>query len=80
MGALSGVHKNMTRGIVALVFRGRVIGSPPLTATAEALRVEWLPVAGLSRTMSEAYAIRLTDAINPEHAQVRSHDGTHVDR
>src|SRR6476469_165936 len=44
IGALSGVYKNMTRGIVALVFRCRAspLSLPP---TAEAVEVRWLSLA-----------------------------------
>jgi 8-oxo-dGTP diphosphatase len=39
--ALSGVYKNMRRGIVALVFRCRIIGGEP-RSTREAEQVSWL--------------------------------------
>jgi 8-oxo-dGTP diphosphatase len=67
---LSGVYKNMTKGIVALVFRchpaGGAAGSTP-----EASEVAWL-------TGDEAFAIRLLDAmeISGLAPAVRVHDGT----
>src|SRR3954451_2756179 len=39
---LTGVYKNMPRGIVALVFRAHVVGGSPTDATDEAARVSWL--------------------------------------
>lgn len=72
---LSGVYKNMTRGIVALVFRCR----PEETATAlseETTAVAWLTPAEVSDRMSEVYAVRVLDALRPGAGpHVRSHDG-----
>src|SRR5918999_3721380 len=72
--ALSGVYKNMRRGIVALVFRCRIIGGEP-RPTREAERVSWLSPDEISSLMAEAYATRLLDALQPGPAAIRAHDG-----
>jgi 8-oxo-dGTP diphosphatase len=72
--ALSGVYKNMRRGIVALVFRCRIIGGTP-RPTREAEQVSWLSPDEVSNLMDEAYATRLLDALRPGPAAVRAHDG-----
>ena len=77
--ALTGVYKNMSRGIVALVFRYRVLSREP-RPTAEAIEVDWLTDEQLSHLMSEAYRARLVDAVSPDAPTVRAHDGTNLMR
>ena len=72
--ALSGVYKNMRRGIVALVFRCRIIGGEP-HPTREAEQVSWLSPDEISNLMDEAYATRLLDALRPGPPAIRAHDG-----
>jgi ADP-ribose pyrophosphatase YjhB (NUDIX family) len=72
--ALSGVYKNMRRGIVALVFRCRIIGGEP-RPTREAEQVCWLSPDEVRNLMDEAYATRLLDALRPGPAAIRAHDG-----
>jgi 8-oxo-dGTP diphosphatase len=72
--ALSGVYKNMRRGIVALVFRCRIIGGEP-HCTTEAEQVSWLSPDEVHDLMDEAYATRLLDALRPGPAAIRAHDG-----
>lgn len=72
--ALSGVYKNMRRGIVALVFRCRIIGGEP-HPTHEAEQVSWLSPDDVRNLMDEAYATRLLDALRPGPAAIRAHDG-----
>ena len=72
--ALSGVYKNMRRGIIALVFRCRIVGGQP-RATSEADEVAWLTPAEVRERMDEAYATRLLDALEPGPVAVRAHDG-----
>jgi 8-oxo-dGTP diphosphatase len=71
---LSGVYKNMHRGIVALVFRCRIIGGEP-RPTQEAEQVSWLSPEEVRNLMDEAYATRLLDALRPGPAAIRAHDG-----
>ncbi|WP_263167612.1 NUDIX hydrolase [Streptomyces sp. SCSIO ZS0520] len=74
---LTGVYKNTTRGIVALVFRCKPSGGTETTSS-ESSAVEWLTPAEITERMSEAYAIRLLDALDGDGPHVRSHDGTHL--
>ena len=72
--ALTGVYKNMRRGIVALVFRCRVVDGQ-VGASAEAAKVAWLSAEEVVERMDEAYAMRLLDALRPGPPAVRAHDG-----
>jgi hypothetical protein len=60
--ALSGVYKNMTRGIIALVFRCEVVSGQP-RPTAEAAETRFLATDEIEKLMDEAYACRLLDAL-----------------
>ncbi|MGW0228436.1 NUDIX hydrolase [Actinopolymorpha singaporensis] len=77
--ALTGVYKNMNRGIVALVFRCHLAGGTEQTSV-ETDRVAWLTPDQIRDRMSEAYAIRLLDALPTEEPRpaIRSHDGERV--
>ncbi|GAA2165436.1 NUDIX hydrolase [Pedococcus bigeumensis] len=81
VGPLTGVYKNMTRGIVALVFRAK-LESEPKSSSNEASEVRWMPLELLPKLMAEAYALRLTDADPTESVarrpSVREHDGTSI--
>ncbi|MFD0340392.1 NUDIX hydrolase [Streptomyces sp. NPDC127117] len=74
---LTGVYKNTTRGIVALVFRCKPSGGTERTS-AESTAVDWLTQEQISERMSEVYAIRLLDALDGAGPHVRSHDGKHL--
>ncbi|MYQ88126.1 MULTISPECIES: NUDIX hydrolase [unclassified Streptomyces] len=74
---LTGVYKNTTRGIVALVFRCKPSGGTERTS-AESVAVEWLTREQITERMSEVYAIRLLDALDGTGPHVRSHDGKHL--
>jgi ADP-ribose pyrophosphatase YjhB (NUDIX family) len=74
--ALTGVYKNMRRGIVALVFRCSVVGETA-RAPNEVSDVAWLAPDQLDR-MDEVYRVRLLDAANPAAPHVRTHDGVHL--
>lgn len=71
---LTGVYKNMERGIVALVFRCSVVDGT-VAATPEAAEITWLTKDQIQERMDEAYAIRMFDAIAPLSPSVRAHDG-----
>ena len=71
--ALSGVYKNMARGIVAFVFQCEAVSGQP-GPTQEAVEVRFLTPNEISQLMDEAYACRLLDALLPGVA-TRSHDG-----
>ena len=73
---LSGVYKNMNRGIVALVFRCKVTGGQ-LTTNDEATAFRWADEETIRQLTSEAYAVRLLDGLRAGTSPaIRSHDGT----
>ena len=75
---LTGVYKNMNRGIVALVFRAEHDGSQP-KPTEEVAEVKWMSREEIERNFDAAYACRLTDALDNLGAPaVRAHDGTDI--
>lgn len=74
---LTGVYKNMTRGIVSLVFRCKPSSGVELT-TPESEAVEWMTPERISQRMAEAYAVRLLDALDFKTPHVRSHDGVRL--
>ncbi|MFD9969717.1 NUDIX hydrolase [Streptomyces sp. NPDC059011] len=71
---LSGVYKNTTRGIVALVFRCKPSGGTERTSD-ESTAVAWFTPEEVAERMSEVYAVRLLDALDGDGPHVRSHDG-----
>lgn len=73
---LTGVYKNITRGIVALVFRCEPSDDRP-HPTAEAIEVRWLERDEVRDLMDPAFAIRVLDAFN-DGAAVRTHDGVNL--
>ena len=76
--ALTGVYKNMTRAIIALVFRCKITGGD-LAATDEVAAFRWATGADVARLADEAYAIRVLDALSGDQpAAVRHHDGVHL--
>ncbi|MEU4115741.1 NUDIX domain-containing protein [Kitasatospora sp. NPDC028055] len=75
---LTGVYKNVSRGIVALVFRCRPeTGAERLSD--ESVEVDWLTPAEVSDRMAEVYSVRLLDAFRDDTApSIRTHDGRHL--
>ncbi|MER6942969.1 DNA mismatch repair protein MutT [Nonomuraea sp. NPDC000554] len=74
----TGVYKNMTRGIVALVFRCKVIGGD-LTETTETRSFRWAAADEVRALATEAFAVRVLDAMQGDHTPaIRHHDGTHL--
>lgn len=77
---LSGIYKNMTRGVVALVFRCRAKAGVP-RATSEARQAEWMRVEDGVRLMSTVFAVRIQDAVDlPSDGRFasRAHDGVRM--
>jgi|ERR1700741_3180825 len=70
---LTGVYKNLRRGIVALVFRCSPAAGRP-RETAESATAKWVNLSSINSMMSEAYAVRVKDAFRGG-CQLRSHDG-----
>ena len=75
---LSGIYKNMSRGIVALVFRCKVTGGK-LTRNDEVTGFHWANEQDIRDLASEAYAVRVLDALQTASSvAVRSHDGINL--
>ena len=75
---LSGIYKNMNRGIVALVFRCKITGGH-LTINDEVTAFRWADKATIRQLASDAYAVRVLDALRSGATPViRHHDGTHM--
>lgn len=73
--ALTGVYKNMSRGIIALVFRCRVINGN-LRTNLEVKDFRWASKDEVADMASEAFAVRIYDAHNYGSAlPIREHDG-----
>lgn len=75
--ALTGVYKNLPRGIVALVFRCRLVGGRLITS-AETAQLRWLAPDDVRDVMDEAYAVRILDAFGTGLPRIRTHDGRTV--
>jgi 8-oxo-dGTP diphosphatase len=75
---LTGVYKNMQRGIVALVFRCRAIGGS-LHPTEESSDFIWAARDQVDDLVEEAYAVRVSDAlVGAGQPFVREHDGVRL--
>ena len=73
---LTGVYKNMPRGIVALVFRCTPT-TDTIAAGPEAANVRWMSFAEVAAAMDQANAIRVHDAFQSV-VQTRAHDGINL--
>lgn len=70
---ITGVYKNLTHGIVALVYRCRPAGGEP-HATEEAREIRWMTKEEVQIAMVPAFAVRVLDAFE-EAPRSRAHDG-----
>jgi 8-oxo-dGTP pyrophosphatase MutT (NUDIX family) len=76
--ALTGVYKNMRRGVVALVFRCRFVRGS-LRKNSEVMGFRWATRSEVRDLMSEAFAVRVLDAYEHDAAPaIREHDGVHL--
>ena len=73
---LTGVYKNLTHGIVALVYRCRPVGGEP-HATDEAREIRWMTKEEVQSAMTPAFGVRVLDAFE-EAPQSRAHDGVNL--
>ncbi|HKT01335.1 MAG TPA: NUDIX domain-containing protein [Rugosimonospora sp.] len=73
---LTGVYKNLRLGVVALVFRAHAVGGST-RSTDESTQVAWWTPDQVTAGMSDAFAARVLDALDPTDVAVRLHDGTH---
>jgi len=76
--ALTGVYKNMPRGIIALVFRCKITGGH-LATNDEVAAFRWADQTEIRQLTIEAYAVRLLDALREDASPaIRQHDGTEL--
>lgn len=73
---LTGVYKNVSRGIVALVFRCAP-GPEQAHPTDEAKAVRWMTRDEVRESMDPAFAVRILDAFG-DAPSVRAHDGVNL--
>jgi len=73
---LTGVYKNLTHGIVALVYRCRPTGGEPHT-TEEAREIRWMTKEEVQSAMVPAFSVRVLDAFE-DSPQSRAHDGVEL--
>jgi len=74
VGNLTGVYKNMSRAIVALVFRC-MPHAGTLRLNPEVTEFRWMDANEVRELLDEAFAVRVFDAISDQPTVVRSHDG-----
>ena len=75
---LTGVYKNMKLGVVALVFRARLVAGTP-TPTDESAAVDWWTAERVNKEMDSVFAVRILDALRDDPTPaVRTHDGTQL--
>ncbi len=72
--AHTGTYKNMTRGIVALVFRCGVTDGTARPSE-EVQDFRWLTPDQIASHMNEAFAVRMLDALDDGPPKIRAHDG-----
>jgi ADP-ribose pyrophosphatase YjhB (NUDIX family) len=76
VGRLTGVYKNVSRGVVALVFRCKAL-SAAASSTDEASEIRWITRDEVRQSMSPAFAVRVFDAFE-DATRVRAHDGVNL--
>lgn len=77
---LTGVYKNLAKGVVALVYRCRVLAGSP-RPTSESAEVRWVGLDEFEELMTPAFAVRVADAIHVPGSFApasRSHDGVNL--
>ncbi|SRR6266851_6070412 len=76
--ALTGVYKNMPRGIIALVFRCKATGGSQ-TVSDEVTAFRWATLTEIAELTDEAYMVRVLDAMRQElPPAIRAHDGVYL--
>ncbi|WP_117209434.1 NUDIX hydrolase [Allorhizocola rhizosphaerae] len=75
---LTGVYKNMAHGIVTIVMHAEPVAGQACP-TDEAAEVAWWTPQQAMSEMSEAFAVRVRDALHAGiHPAIRHHDGTNL--
>jgi 8-oxo-dGTP diphosphatase len=73
---LTGVYKNVTHGIVALVYRCRPAGGEP-QVTEESREIRWMTKEEVQSAMVPAFGVRVLDAFE-DSPKSRAHDGVNL--
>ena len=73
---LTGVYKNLTQGIVSLVYRCRPEEGEP-HETEEACEIRWMTIEEVQAEMTPAFGVRVLDAFEGS-PQSRAHDGVNL--
>lgn len=73
---LTGVYKNLTIGVVALVFRCVPLDTADPDSI-EAVAVRWANLDEIPKLMTPAYAVRITDAFG-DFTATRAHNGVQL--
>jgi ADP-ribose pyrophosphatase YjhB (NUDIX family) len=71
---LTGVYKNMERGVLALVFQCSSANGLA-GQSEEAAEIAWLTPDQIEERMDQAYAVRILDALRPAPPAIRAHNG-----
>lgn len=74
---LSGIYKNLSIGVVALVFRCTPRSTITRTHSDEAEEIRWVDLASIPDLMDPAFAVRVSDAFT-DSPPSRVHDGTQL--
>ena len=75
---LTGIYQHMALGVVAIVFRGRILGGQ-LAPSAEASEFRWASADEVRELATEVFAVRVLDALGPAGPPaVRAHDGVRL--
>jgi ADP-ribose pyrophosphatase YjhB (NUDIX family) len=75
---LTGIYKNMARGVVALVFRCHILGGR-LTTNPEASAFRWVTTGEVPALTTEVFAYRVLDAYRDDGTPaLREHDGVNL--
>lgn len=72
---LTGIYKNMTLGVVALVFLCTLTDARQRDIDGEATSVKWIEPAEVATRMVPAFAVRVMDALRGGPPATRVHDG-----
>ncbi|QSI49739.1 NUDIX hydrolase [Thermobispora bispora] len=75
--ALTGVYKNMIKGVIALVFRCKPTGGQ-LTINDEVKGFHWAAPEEVPKMVTEAFAVRILDALRDGSPAIRQHDGVRL--
>ena len=75
---LTGVYKNITEGIVAMVFRASVTVGVLADSTEEAVRLVWVPPEFVAQRCEETFAVRVLDALADGWPRLRTHDAVRL--